>query len=198
MTNLLSSWKIQHSMRTCKGVADPIKRIELTTTASTIWTWALQQRHFLVNYPGWLGLSEIPHAETCHLNSLFPDSWQHQYQECLWNGRRIGEFGMMWVGWYHCVLILHANIPQKSQQQMKKPRLQGTYKSTSPEDGTLFGNLAQIELVESALGEGGFVRLAQVSLTSVWQHNISESWLIFSFSCFSLSRMPRLIVRPKC
>jgi hypothetical protein len=51
---------------------------------------------------------------------------------------------------------------------MKKSRLQGTYKPTPPEDGTLFGNLAQIELVESALGEGGFVRLTQVSLTSVW------------------------------
>ena len=99
---------------------------------------------------------------------------------------------------YYCVLILHANIPQKAQQQMKQSRLQGACKSTPREDGTLFSNLAQIERVESALGKGGFVRLAQVSLTSVWQHNISESWLIFSFSCFSLSRMPRLIVRPKC
>jgi hypothetical protein len=57
-------------------------------------------------------------------------------------------------------------FPQKAQQQMKQSRLQRAYKSTPREDGTLFSNLAQIELVESALGEGGFLQLAQVSLTS--------------------------------
>jgi hypothetical protein len=49
---------------------------------------------------------------------------------------------------------------------MKESRLQDAHESTPREDGTLFSNLARIELVESALGEGGFVRLAQVSLTS--------------------------------
>ena len=61
--------------------------------------------------------------------------------------------------------MLRADIPQKAQNQMEKTRLQSAYQPTPPEDGTLFSNLTQIDLVESALGKGGFVRLAQVSLT---------------------------------
>jgi hypothetical protein len=48
---------------------------------------------------------------------------------------------------------------------MEKTRRQSAYRPTSPDDGTLFSNLTQIDLVESVLGKGGFVRLAQVSLT---------------------------------
>jgi len=63
-----------------------------------------------------------------------------------------------------------AHIPQKAQNQVEKTRLQSACQSTPREDGTIFSNLAQIEIVESALGEGSFIRLAQVSLTSAW-HN---------------------------